>query len=98
MPSKRTHKLSLAQFGDFLQDAWEKGLIGSEVHDFIEEGIIPIRYLREKLRLVIERSDEEGYLDVTQLADDVTQLADIIPFPADRPIDDDQLDQNQEAA
>ena len=97
MPSKRTHKLSFEQFGDFLQDAWEEGHIGSEVHESIEAGVIPIRYLREKLRLAIERSDEEGYLNVTQLAN-VIPLADIIPFPADQPMDDDQLDQYQKAA
>ncbi len=67
MPSKKTHKLSFAQFGDLLQHAWEEGVIGSEVHEAIEAGVIPIRHLREKLRLAIERSDEEGYLDVTEL-------------------------------
>ena len=67
MPPKRTQKLSLAQFGDFLQQAWEDGAIGDEVHEYIEAGVIPIRLLRDKMRLVIERSDEEGYLDVTQL-------------------------------
>lgn len=71
---KRTHKLSFAQFGDLLQHAWEEGHIGSEVHESIEAGEIPIHYLREKLRLVIERSDEEGYLDVTKLSD-------VIQFP-----------------
>ena len=91
MPSKRTHKLSFEQFGDLLQDAWEEGHIGSEVHESIESGVIPIRYLREKLRLAIERADEDGYLNVTQLAD-------IIPFPANRKMDNDQLDQYREAA
>lgn len=67
MPPKKTHKLTFAQFGDLLQEAWENGFIGGEVHESIEAGVIPIRYLREKLRLVIERSDEEGYLDVTEL-------------------------------
>ncbi|MBU1017777.1 hypothetical protein KKA33_01985 [Patescibacteria group bacterium] len=91
MPSDKTQKFTFAQFGDLLQQAWEDGHIGEEVHESIESGVIPIRYLREKLRLVIERSDEEGYLDVTQLAD-------IIPFPVSRPQDNDQLDQYREAA
>lgn len=90
MPSKKTQRLSLAQFGDLLQNAWEEGHIGEEVHESIESGVIPIRYLREKLRLVIEKADEEGYLDVTQLAD-------VIPFPIYL-TDDDQLDQYREAA
>lgn len=68
MPPKKTHKLTFEQFGNFLQQAWEEGHIGEEVHESIESGVIPIRYLREKLRLAIERSDEEGYLDVTQLS------------------------------
>lgn len=64
---KRTHKLTFAQFGDLLQLACEEGRIGSEVHDYIEAGVVPIRYLREKMRWVIERSDEEGYLNLTEL-------------------------------
>ena len=92
MPSKNTQKLTFAQFGDLLQNAWEEGHIGEDVHESIESGVIPIRYLREKLRLVIEKSDEEGYLDVTQLA------ADVIPFPIRLRTDDDQLDQYREAA
>lgn len=69
MPN-RTHKLSFAQFGDLLQHAWEEGHIGSEVHDFIEAGVVPIQYLREKMRWVIERADEDGYLNITELSDE----------------------------
>ena len=64
---KRTHKLTFAQFGDLLQHAWEEGHIGNEVHDDILNGLIPIGYLREKMRWVIERSDEDGYLNLTEL-------------------------------
>ena len=91
MPPKKTQKITFEQLGDLLQNAWEEGHIGEDVHESIESGVIPIRYLREKLRLVIEKSDEEGYLDVTQLAD-------VIPFPVYLPTDDDQLDQYREAA
>ncbi len=68
MPPKKTHKLTFEQFGNLLQQAWEEGHIGEDVHEAIEAGMIPIQHLREKLRLTIERSDEEGYLDVTQLS------------------------------
>lgn len=92
MPSKKTQKLTFAQFGDLLQNAWEEGHIGEDVYESIESGVIPISYLREKLRLVIEKSDEEGHLNVTQLAD-------VIPFPVYLPIDEDQSDnQYREAA
>lgn len=67
MPSKRTKKLSFAQLGDLLQEQWEAGKIGDEIHEYIETGLLPVHLLREKLRLVIERSDEEGYLNVTEI-------------------------------
>jgi len=70
MPPNRTNKLSFAQLGDLLQNAWEQGYIESKVHTDILNGMIPIGYLRDKLRLAIERSDEEGYLNVTQLPED----------------------------
>ncbi len=67
MSPKRTHKLSFAQLGDLLQKAWESGFISSKAYDDISNGALPIGYLREKLRLVIERSDEEGYLNVKEI-------------------------------
>lgn len=67
MPSNKTQKISFAQLGDFLQTQWEAGNIDSDIHDYIEAGLLPIHLLREKLRLLIERSDEDGYLDVTEL-------------------------------
>ncbi|MEE9571925.1 MAG: hypothetical protein V3W20_02630 [Candidatus Neomarinimicrobiota bacterium] len=67
MPPKRTHKITFAQLGDLLQNAWEDGHISSDVYEDILNGLLPIGYLRDKLRLVIERSDEEGYLNVTEL-------------------------------
>ena len=67
---KRTHKLTFDQLGDLLQDAWERGYIDSGVQADIMKGLLPIGYLRDKLRLLIERSDEEGYLNVTQLPEE----------------------------
>jgi hypothetical protein len=63
----KTRKITFSQLGQFLQRAWEMGLIGQDVHDLIEAGKLPIRQLRDKLKCVIERSDEEGYLNFTQL-------------------------------
>lgn len=70
MPLRRTHKLTFEQLGDLLQDAWERGYIDSGVQADIMKGLLPIGYLRDKLRLLIERSDEEGYLNVTQLPEE----------------------------
>lgn len=53
-----TRNISFAQLGDLLQDEWEKGNIGKDVHESIEAGFLPIRLLREKLKWVIEREGE----------------------------------------
>lgn len=71
MSFDQTYKLTFAQLGDLLQNAWENGNIDPKVHSAILNGLLPIEYLRERLRLVIERSDEEGYLNVTRLASDI---------------------------
>ncbi|MBI5732244.1 MAG: hypothetical protein HY982_02700 [Candidatus Magasanikbacteria bacterium] len=74
MNLKPTQKMSFAEFGDFLQNEWEQGNIGSEVHDWIEAGIIPIPYFREKYHLIIERegdgvrlTKEDGYGQIRNL-------------------------------
>ena len=59
-----TRNISFAQLGDLLQDEWEKGTIGNDVHDSIEAGLLPIRLLREKLKWIIEREGERLLLTV----------------------------------
>jgi len=63
---QQPQKITFAELGDLLQSAWKNGKIGTSVYDLIMAGYLPINYLREKLRWVIERSDEEGYLNLTQ--------------------------------
>ena len=63
---QQPQKITFAELGDLLQSAWKQGKIGTSIHDLIMAGYLPIHYLREKLRWVIERSDEEGYLNLTQ--------------------------------
>lgn len=53
-----------AQLGDFLQNAFERGLIGEEAHESIEAGVLPVRLIREKLKCLIERG-ENGFFDLT---------------------------------
>lgn len=65
--SKQTRKLSFAQLGELLQREWEKGNITDDVYEYIAEGLFPIHLIRRQLSLVISRSHEEGYLDVTPL-------------------------------
>jgi hypothetical protein len=62
--AKITRNISLSQLGDLLQEEWEKGNIGTDVHDSIEAGLLPIRLLREKLKWVIEREGEGVRLTV----------------------------------
>ena len=59
-----TRNISFAQLGDLLQDEWEKGTIGNDVHNSIEAGFLPIRLLREKLKWIIEREGERLLLTV----------------------------------
>lgn len=58
MPSKKKTKLTFAQFGDLLQQEWEAGNIDSEIHQYIEAGLVPIKLLRERLRWIIEREGD----------------------------------------
>jgi hypothetical protein len=53
-----TRNISYSQLGDLLQEEWEKGNIGNDVHESIEAGFLPIRLLREKLKWIIEREGE----------------------------------------
>jgi len=65
-----TRNISFSQLGDLLQEEWEKGNIGNDIHESIEAGLLPIRYLREKLKWVIERNGDEG-LRLTVQNDDL---------------------------
>lgn len=56
--AKITRNISFSQFGDLLQEEWEKGNITQEVHDYIAAGVVPIRLLEEKLNWLIERQRE----------------------------------------
>jgi hypothetical protein len=67
-----SRKISFSQLGDLLQKEWEKGTIGEEAYESIQDGLLPIRYLREQLRWIIEREgnglrltidsdDDKGY-------------------------------------
>ncbi len=64
-----TRNISFSQLGELLQEEWEKGNIGNDVHESIEAGYLPIRYLRERLKWVIERNGEG--LQLTVENDDV---------------------------
>jgi hypothetical protein len=68
--AKITRNISFSQLGDLLQEEWEKGNIENEVHQSIEAGYLPIRYLREKLKWIIERNEGEG-LRLTVQNDDI---------------------------
>ena len=59
-------KISLSHFGDLLRSEWEQGHIGDEVYEWIQSGRLPIQYLRDQLRWIIERSEDEGYLNLTE--------------------------------
>ena len=58
MPLKKSRTLSFAQFGEMLQDEWEKGRIGDDIHQCIESGFLPIKLLSERLQWVIEREGD----------------------------------------
>jgi hypothetical protein len=66
-----TRNISFAQLGDLLQDEWEKGTIGNDVHESIEAGFLPIRLLREKLKWIIGRDGER--LLLTAENDDIEE-------------------------
>ena len=62
-----TRRITTEQLADMLFAEWEKQNISQEAHDLISEGHVPILYLRERLKWVIEGTDEEGYFNFTQL-------------------------------
>lgn len=55
MVSRQPRKITFEEFGDLLQQEWEKGNLPSEAHEMIQAGVVPIAMLREKLRWIIER-------------------------------------------
>lgn len=59
--------MTAEQVGDLLCDAWKKGLIGNSVLDYIDEGILPVGIIREKLKLAIEGTGEEGVFEVREI-------------------------------
>ncbi len=68
--AQQTRQITFDQLGDLLQEEFEKGNIGSDVHDFIaQNGALPIKYLREQLRWTIERDEES--LTLTRDVDDL---------------------------
>lgn len=72
MPHKQPKKLSFTELGDLLQDEWKKGKIGNDVRDFIiKNGALPIGYLRERLKWVIER-DGDGIILAYENVDNLT--------------------------
>jgi len=58
MTFKNSRKITFEEFGDLLQREWEEGKIGKDIHESIEAGVIPIKRLREELKLIIERDGD----------------------------------------
>ncbi len=57
MPSK-SRKITAGQLGDLLQMEWEKGNICNEVRSLIQDGILPVKYLKDQLQWTVERDGD----------------------------------------
>lgn len=67
MEPNSTRKVSFEELADLLYREWLKGNLGHEFQDFVTKGLLPVEVIRQKLRWAIERSDEDGYMNITAL-------------------------------
>lgn len=54
---KTTRKVTPEQLGKLLEEALINGKIGDEIRQFIQAGLLPIEYLRQELKWILNRGE-----------------------------------------